>query len=165
MLSTALIIFPQGYRIWPPGPRGRYITKIPKCWEEGTVTPWFFLKVKYETIFKLSLLQKKLVSLLSSKNSAQCNCTAVHCWPCLIRLQITTPPNDQNDKVVALQKTFVAAVQAQVKKAGGAKREALTKEAERRVKIIYEKADSDQNGKIDFAGTNCHNQPYLGRSN
>ena len=68
-------------------------------------------------------------------------------------MQITTPPNDQNEKIVALQKTFEAAVQAQVKKAGVAKREALTKEADRRVKVIYEKADSDQNGKIDFTGT------------
>ena len=68
-------------------------------------------------------------------------------------MQITTPPNDQNEKIVALQKTFEAAVQAQVKKAGVAKREALTKEADRRVKVIYEKADSDQNGKIDFPGT------------
>ena len=67
-------------------------------------------------------------------------------------MQITTPPNDQNEKIVALQKTFEAAVQAQVKKAGVAKREALTKEADRRVKVIYEKADSDQNGKIDFTG-------------
>ena len=68
-------------------------------------------------------------------------------------MQITTPPNDQNEKIVALQKTFEAAVQAQVKKAGVAKREALTTEADRRVKVIYEKADSDQNGKIDFTGT------------
>ena len=67
-------------------------------------------------------------------------------------MQITTPPNDQNEKIVALQKTFEAAIQAQVKKAGVAKRGALTKEADRRVKVIYEKADSDQNGKIDFAG-------------
>ena len=72
-------------------------------------------------------------------------------------MQITTPPNDQNEKIVALQKTFEAAIQAQVKKAGVAKRGALTKEADRRVKVIYEKADSDQNGKIDFAGMYwCH---------
>ena len=60
--------------------------------------------------------------------------------------------NDQNEKIVALQKTFEAAIQAQVKKAGVAKRGALTKEADRRVKVMYEKADPDQNGKIDFAG-------------
>ena len=76
-------------------------------------------------------------------------------------MQITTPPNDQNEKIVALQKTFEAAIQAQVKKAGVAKRGALTKEADRRVKVMYEKADSDQNGKIDFAGLYwCHHHLF-----
>ena len=44
------------------------------------------------------------------------------------------------------------AVKESTKKAGAAQKEAFLKEADKRAKVIFDKADADRDKKIDFEG-------------
>ena len=48
--------------------------------------------------------------------------------------------------------TFSVAVKESTKKAGAAQKEAFLKEADKRAKVIFDKADADRDKKIDFEG-------------